>query len=772
MRIVQKLPLLIITALFVISPLGPGKPVSASSARRPIDMVLLIDNSCSMFPANQILNTCDASGGDPQFLRIVGADLFTARLGFAEPNEADYQLGVISIGEIPEVISHLQPIANNRAQIAGQIANPKPQPATEIVPALQLGYEELVSKRKPGSNNLPSMVMITDGIPYPPGGQSNADIEALVAKHTDVPLFMMLLKNPQRVSGDFDNYIQFWQQLAAKYRHVFVYVIENATQIQATFNSILGQLLSTIPAKSLEIPRATPQSFAISAYTNQVILTLIRKPELAAPTISIKDSNGVEIKEGEAGVSHFSAKGIPVEVFSITPPRLGEDVKGKDWTITSTTAVTMLIDLVGSYNINFVNPPVSPSDIINTYQANDQLAMNRPFNLIFQLLDDAGKAVSTAQVIDVTAISPEGKLVNFITRQSLSPDAQGQFTIQVDLKSLFPDLQSVSGRYTFDIRAGLLDPNDPDSPSVATARLYAQVGNIPFIRSISPLPVYCQVGQAADLRVAIGDLLPEQVANAKVKVFTGENSIWLETKGEGNYRGDLTSICSNLVQSTICSTDQTASLTIQLEMVDAAGSPLPLITKSAEVNIKGIACTPTPQPTLTPTPAPTPTPPPDQDRDGFADNVDKCPTIYGLAQFGGCLPFNYFLYGSGGLLLVVIMGVVLVPWVRVNRLNPPPAIYLLVCRSGLPEDPIDLHKLILKKHAKPMIIGSKRGAHFRLKSLKPVEFILDWSSGVANLRDPLEKEPFVFFRSEQNSVYTSDPKVVLKISTDPENLHC
>ena len=103
--------------------------------------------------------------------------MFLARLGFAQANEADYQVGVISLGDEPNLVSPLGALAGRRDELAGLIANPKPETATRLVPALQLHMRaDHITQRK--AANLPAAVLITDGVPYPPEGQSNAEIES------------------------------------------------------------------------------------------------------------------------------------------------------------------------------------------------------------------------------------------------------------------------------------------------------------------------------------------------------------------------------------------------------------------------------------------------------------------------------------------------------------------------------------------------------------------------------------------------------------------
>jgi hypothetical protein len=219
-------------------------PVHAQSGEssRPIDMVIVLDNSCSMFPKEMLVPGCTSYGSDVGFLRITGADIFLARLGFDQENEADYQVGVISMGDKPTLVSPLASLAGKRDNLAAMIANPKPETATRLVPALQLAYDELTTSSNRKEANLPAVVLITDGVPYPPEGQSNTDIENLIKEYPDIPVFLMILKGADSNLDEFDDYVNFWQGMQQTHDNVFVYVIEKPDQIPDTYNTIVGLL--------------------------------------------------------------------------------------------------------------------------------------------------------------------------------------------------------------------------------------------------------------------------------------------------------------------------------------------------------------------------------------------------------------------------------------------------------------------------------------------------------------------------------------------------
>ncbi len=285
-------------------------PVLAQTGEfaKPIDMVIVLDNSCSMFPKEMLVAGCTTYGSDVDFLRITGADMFLARLGFAQANEADYQVGVISLGDEPTLISPLGALAGRRDELAGLIATPKPETATKLVPALQLAYHELTTSPERKSASLPAVVLITDGVPYPPEGQSSAEIEKLIQQYPDIPLFLMILKGADSNLDEFDNYVAFWQGMQQTYDHVFVYLIERPDQIQDTYNTIVALLQDTIPTKGSLVKPGEDLSFYVSRYIDNIVITASYPPGAKQGGLQVIDPRGQVVQAGEAGVARFSGE--------------------------------------------------------------------------------------------------------------------------------------------------------------------------------------------------------------------------------------------------------------------------------------------------------------------------------------------------------------------------------------------------------------------------------------------------------------------------------
>lgn len=760
-------------SLFVVSLLFLGtfdRPVQAQSntVKRPIDMMILIDNSCSMFPANQIRANCDSFGSDPNFLRITGADLFIARLGFGESNEADYQLGVIGVGDEPSLISGLQPVDGVRDEVAGKIAHPLAQPATRIVPAIQKAFDELKKSPK-HPQNVPAIVLITDGIPWPKEGQGNTDIEKLIDANPDVPLFIMLLQTKTQPSTDYQNYIKFWEQLQSQSGNIFVYKIKDANQIEETYNQILGQLQNTVPSNGVDLSAGKPYKFFVNQYIQRMIITVIRNNDQTGGTVTVQDPSGMTVNVDDPGVRVFRGKENPIEVFSLASPRLDDSLKGKSWTLTSTDDVTIFIDREGAYRINYISPETQSIDVTNVYQVQGRQSPSKEFIIHFNLLDSKGKPIPEPQTIQGSVINPLGGLVSLPTLASVRPDSSGLYEFKYDLTSAFPNITNQTGRFVFILSAGIADDKTKEFIPVTTSRLIVNVGLIPYIRSIAPIPVACQPNQPFDFRVNIGDFSSAPQDSLKVRVFYGDTSINLVANNNENgaYTADLSPFCEQMIARQSCSYSQLVNLVVQLDANSQDGAPLTPVTKQIQAQIISPNCTVTPYPTATLTPAPSPTPVPGPLL------TEKCSGIQGFPSAGSCVSWNFILWGAGILGFVFVSRVWVWPWVRIRTIMEPPAGFLLVCRDGKAlSAPISLYDLGKSKRTSRISIGSDWKSQLILDGLRPVEFILERKSIITVIREPDQKEPFAYLDDTVKIIRTSDPKMILKACMDKNKLAC
>ncbi len=742
------------------------QPVVAQSggASRSVDLMLVLDNSCSMFPREMIVRGCTSFGSDPNFLRIKGANLFLARLGFGQENEADYQVGVVSLGDEPKLISPLKPLAENRDALARQIASPAPEVATRIVPALEMAYAELrdAQKRKPG--NLPAIVLITDGVPYPAQGQSPADIKRLVQAHTDIPLFFMLLKGVDSNLEEFDEYLKFWEELQQFTDHVYVYLIENASQIEETYNTISAILQDTIPSRVVQISPDKEVSFYVSEYTARVILTITYPVGVPVGNVQVFDPRGQLVRDDEPGVAHFLGRDNPVEVISLAAPRLAEEYKNQSWKLKSSWVASVYIDREGAYFLEFLEPHTEATDVRNVYRLKTSQSPRQKLLVRFRLVTESGAIVREAQPIRLDVRLPDGTQTQAPLASDLKPDSEGVYELEFDFRALYPYVGSEFGRFVLIFQAGgqLIE-----QVPVATARLLVDVGPMPFIQLLNPARLECTPETAAKLTLTVGDFQAVISDTLKVMVTSRVGEVELEGS-DGELRGDLTGLCQALLAGLACDETRQEAFQVQVDAQLKGGYPFELITRELPVEVRATACTPLPTATsvgfVLPTPMPTPIP--DSDGDGLDDLTDACPQVAAGNLFSGCpTPAWAWLAGIGGLLFVGSGWFsFLWPWIKVRTVAKPPDGYLLICRRDSAE-PILVSVReagVRRRHNRVKIGGDRRKADIVIPGLRAVEFVVIEKDDKILLTEANRGEVRAVFRQlAAEAVKTSNPEIKL-----------
>jgi hypothetical protein len=767
-----------------VSP-GCGTVAAQEATSRPIDMMLVIDNSCSMFPKERRISCCEVWGNDPDFLRITGAYLFAARLGFAETNEKEYQAGVISLGEAPKLISPLQPLAVARGALAKAVANPEPACETRIIPALNLAYKELLESPKHRPTNLPAVVLITDGIPYPASGQSNADIEQLVSSHPDVPFFAMLLQNRADPSAEYEKYISFWQDMQGKHSNVFAYRIQDAKQIEETYNIIVAQLQNTVSAKGTVVDPGTPLEVFVSRYVQKIVATVIHRNPGSKGMVTIKDPGNKIVLDTEPGVSHFRDPANPVEVISVAKPRLRDDQKDEVWTLISDESVIVFLDRQGAYRINFLLPPVSLTDVTNVYQATERQPPNREFAIRFNLLDGAGKVITEPQPIQGKVTYPNAVADILRIPSDLKPDDKGVYEYRYNFASEYPAVLSAPGRFTFVLNAGVADERSAERVPITSARLLVDVGRGPYIGEVAPDPIVCAPDKPPAITVKVADYETAQSGSIGLRIFGDSQQAMLKQSTPGLFNGDLKDVCAPLLARLACSTQQETTFRLRLVAQLSDGGVLHPVERPIKAQLVALACTPTPRPsptaTLRPTatPTPSPTPVPDTDVDGKNDLQDRCvdQAEWPFAPwFGGCPP-PWVLLALAALILAALLAFIvlwLIPWISV-RVSPPPRGYVLVCR---PDERVPTAKSVqsagLARRARRVTIGGDaKRAHIYVRGLKPVEFVVvKQNDRIVLLDAQTGTSKGIFDDRTSTIVSTSNGEITLRICQDQSRLRC
>jgi hypothetical protein len=742
---------------------------------RAVDMMIVIDDSCSMFPKNLILPGCTTWGSDPDFLRIQGANLFIARLGFAQPNEEEYQAGVISLGaDPPTLVSPLILLSESRDLLAREISELPPQGATQMVPAMKMAYQELRESPNRKEENLQAIVLITDGVPWPREGQTNNDIERLIVENRDIPLFILLLKDPGELLEAFDQYVLFWQQMQVKYSHVFTYYIEEAAGIEETYNTIISQLHNTVPADAITVTPDAPLRLYVSQYTKSLLITTIHPTEEEAGVLWVEDPEGRVLSLDDPEVIRFRGNFNPVEVIYIGEERLNQSLKDAHWTVKSELPVTVFVDRQGGYRFNILSPTIQPTNITNVFEIVERQNQHRDFTLKFNLVHDDGSQIVTLQPIYGKVFYPDGSENDLPVPQYLRPDIFGDYEFSFNFVQAYPDIVSEPGRFIFELKAGSADPSSGQRIPIATIRLLIDVGAGPYIQSIEPSKIVCMPGQPSEITITAGDYFTVIPGSGEITISNEFGEILLDASPTGVFRGDLAPLCSPLVESLYCATRTITEFTLIFDANLVDRTNFPSLERSIPGEVFAPACTATPVPptAAVPTPVPTSTPGPipesDRDRDGFPDSIDKCPDEPGLAFFDGC-PVPLWLkrlIDGLGIGVVVVALYLSLPWLIVHTIGKPPEAYVMVCKRGkvlLP--PTAIHEVGKKRRtSKIKIGGDKKKSHIHVEGLKPVEFIVVQQKDKVVLMDAKSgavRGNFRMLAPEQ--VITSNPDISLFI---------
>jgi len=754
----------------------PFYPAAAQSDldRKPIDMMLVVDNSCSMFPRDKIVAGCEVWGNDPDFLRIAGVNLFVARLGFAEVNELEYQAGVISLGRTATLVAPLQPVSGARDAIARLVADPAPELGTNMIEAIKLAYQELRTSPARRATNLPAVVLMTDGRPYPEAGQSDAEIERLVSANPDIPFFIMLLQDP--TDADYEKYVRFWEQMQTRYDHVFTYRITDRNQIDSTYNRIIAQLQNTIPdEEGTDVPAGTPHPFFVSKCVQEIVITVKHGTGEAKGNIIVKDpkSNTVDL-DTTPGVKRFRGTDNPVEVISIGAARLTDDLKNDMWTIESDKPVKVHLDRRGAYGIHFEAPEVSLTEITNIYLATERQTPNREFAIRFTLSSDCYG--SEPQPIWGDVITPDGLQTSLRIPENLAPDSSGEYEVRFDFASAYPAIMEAPGRFIFILNAGSALEEDAEATRIpiAIARLMVDVGRAPYIADIVPSPLVCG-GTRPELTVTIADYDLAVAKTIQLRAFGGGQEVQLSSTSPGIFNSDLSALCTALSAETPCSTQTDTTLRLRLTAQLKTG-PMPPVERDMPVLIVAPTCTPTSTP-LPPTPTPlppTPTPCSDRDGDGLNDcGADNCPDRPGIPQLQGCPWWPYLAGGILGLGLLVFIILYGIPWFIVH-ISPPPNGYVLVCGPDKEsKGPMSTYTLGMSHRRRKIIIGGNRKkVDIYIKGLKPVEFYVIREGNTVNIFDAEKGIRKTTFRDIVTDVTTSISDIKLRVCLDKTRLKC
>jgi len=352
---------LCVAAIFLV-----GRASAQETGMQPLDVVLIIDHSDSMWDKGGV-------GSDPDLLRIEAANLLIAYLGVdsAQPGN---RLGVVHFGGRSELIVPLTPLdsAGQRQAIRSAIAAPQRMGWTDPLAALQLADQTLFPQNQRHLARQPVVVLLTDGKPelVPSPGPAErtaylADLRALVERfrEQDCPIFTVALTS---AATDADPEIQtvyrnLWQEIAA-HTSAEYHEARVAGDLLPIYHAIVARLtgaeIDTPTAKTVVNGRAT-EAIVVAEELAQVRIVVWRSDP--ALVVRLLRPEGIPARPGDPDVRHSGEPGrTREEIWAIADPRPGRwtlEFEGQGSVMVWQDAVAQTTDRPSTYAIEATDLP-------------------------------------------------------------------------------------------------------------------------------------------------------------------------------------------------------------------------------------------------------------------------------------------------------------------------------------------------------------------------------------------------------------------------------
>ncbi|MCL5999653.1 MAG: VWA domain-containing protein [Chloroflexi bacterium] len=658
-----------------VSPVTSQTPTGISG----LDIVLVIDESGSMWEGNDPqIKGDDGQVTNPGW-RIVGANLLAEWLG-VDQSGAQHQLSVIMFGTDAKIVWPLQPIQDTSAQEGFHQALSDAHTylgATDILEVLRLAKGEL-DKGRTDPNVKRIVIFLSDGKCEPKPvttraetEQCNQDIRELVQREfvqAGYPIFTIALTS-DAFKQDPDNtiYKNVWQEMAVVTSGEYFEPVKAERELLDAYVSILQRLFGLAiqnPPPPVDAP--TELTFDVPDNLLQVAFAII-KYQLGIQTI-ITRPDGTVVQPGDSGVQYF---GSPLtDSYGISRPTPGK------WTV----------KLTGRGKVSVINIPYPKTRyLVERLSPAAAHPQGKPMDISVRVLD-VDQQPKSLQELSVAVGLPDGTSVplplNPAGASSVGSYAGvledthqlGTYVLNFDGKQ---DNTSLSDQQTIKVVAApwikivepvLGNPYPGDVPLLVQAQLMYNTAPLTDLNSKDQFEVIARLvrpdGQVVDtqfLRLQSGG------------IFSGS----LNASGDGDY----------IVRT-------------QLSYLSESGEQFQDVSELA-VSVSGLAPTAVP-----PTAVPTPSPPPEP-----AKPLNPA-VIAGIA---------------GGLVVLALLGLVIVWWrskpALVGSLEVEGVPYALRGKRSitLGADPHNRILVqgqgVLPRHAELRPVGSGRNAQVIIRSL-------------------------------------------------------
>jgi hypothetical protein len=310
--------------------LAPTHADAQITGRLPLDVLLLIDHSDSMWDKGGV-------GSDPGMLRVEAANLFVAYLG-ADTARPGSRLGVIHFGGESVLAVPLTPLdsAARRRTVRAAIADSQRMGWTDPLAALRLAYETLFPRDRRNPGRQPVVILLSDGKPeLSPAPSAEewsaymADLRALVERFREhgCPIFTIALSN---AATDADPDIQtvyrnLWQEIAACTPPAEYHEARAGGDLSRIYHAIVARLTGAeggAPVVNAVVEEQTTATIVMGEGVAQARFVILRSG--GAVTARLLRPEGIPIRPGDPDVAHTGDLRVgSEEVWVVSDPRPG-----------------------------------------------------------------------------------------------------------------------------------------------------------------------------------------------------------------------------------------------------------------------------------------------------------------------------------------------------------------------------------------------------------------------------------------------------------------
>ena len=581
MRVVGSI---LVLSVLVLSLFGTTRAGSAQSQRTAVpnlDIVLVIDESGSMW------NESDPPNATNQGWRIVMAKLFADLLG-VDQSGSTHALSVIIFGAKAQIVSDLTLIQDSTSRQdlktaidAAHAATQNKNYVTNIPEALTQAYEELDTHGRPGAQK--AVIFLSDGkcelADQTLNPQCNENIRQIIKDHYvgKYPVYTIAFTAKAYNAGDSAIYENLWQEIAADTGGEYFKPNKAKSDLLDVYIQILRHLFN-LSSQTIPNPVQAPskQVFNIPASQLQAVFTIVKYNENIKATIIRPDGSVVKVTDPDVRFSSSSQ----TDSYSFLKPAAGP------W----------YVQLEGSGEVTVIYIPF-PSNFLKVMRISPSgltFPMGKPMDIIIQIADANGNLQSSLEDIKVDVTLPDG------TIQTLTFSKGDKNTYQVQLKDT-----SQLGSYQLHFYGGHDPTKMDDTQTIAVIKA-------PWIRVLEPSPniaypfqkplsIQAQMMNGMD-PVTVPD--PSDIVTVTAQLYdSNNNSIdFQQLKLE------------NGVFSRQMQLDKAGlyALTVRIALIKASGEEYQDVSQLNVQEVEANTATPTIAPTVVPaTPTPiTPPPPP------------------------------------------------------------------------------------------------------------------------------------------------------------------